>query len=51
VPYAGHKFTHFVEVDVTGLDVYQVKDRPNVFYIPGSKPLNIAGRIVRTGQS
>ncbi|MFI9388567.1 HYD1 signature containing ADP-ribosyltransferase family protein [Kutzneria sp. NPDC052558] len=51
VPYAGHKFTHFVEVDVTGLDVYQVKGRPNVFYIPGSKPLNIAGRIVRTGQS
>jgi RHS repeat-associated protein len=51
VPWAGRKFTHFVEIDVTGLDVYQVKDRPNVFYIPGDKPLNLAGRIVRTGRN
>ncbi|AHH98570.1 HYD1 signature containing ADP-ribosyltransferase family protein [Kutzneria albida] len=51
VPWAGRKFSHFVEIDVTGLDVYQVKDRPNVFYIPGDKPLNLHGRIVRIGRN
>jgi hypothetical protein len=36
VPYAGQKYTHFVEIDVRGLNV--VEGRPGVFVIPNSGP-------------
>jgi hypothetical protein len=49
VPWAGQKFTHFLEIDVTGLDV--VEGRPGVFVVPGSGPLDLTGRIVRSGRN
>ncbi|MFE3543034.1 putative T7SS-secreted protein [Nocardia sp. NPDC059177] len=49
VPWAGQKFTHFIEIDVTGLDV--VQGRTGVFVVPNSGPLDIAGRIVSSGRS
>lgn len=47
-PFQGARFTHYVEVDVTGLNV--VKGRPGVFVIPNEGPLNLAGRIVSYGK-
>jgi hypothetical protein len=47
VPWQGWRFTHYLEIDVTGLEV--VAGRDNVFVIPGRVPLDIAGRIVRWG--
>ncbi|MGW5922137.1 putative T7SS-secreted protein [Nocardia fluminea] len=49
VPWAGQKFTHFLEIDVTGLDV--VQGRPGVFVVPNSGPLDLAGRIVSSGRN
>ncbi len=43
----GNKYTHFVEIDVRGLEVKQ--GRPGVFVIPGSESLDLRGRIVRHG--
>jgi hypothetical protein len=43
----GNKYTHFVEIDVRGLEV--VEGRPRVFVIPGGGSLDLAGRIVRYG--
>ena len=39
----------FVEIDVTGLDVDE--PRPGTFVIRGEKPLDIKGRIVRSGKT
>jgi hypothetical protein len=47
VPWLGSRFTHFVEIDVTGLDVIQ--GRPGVFVIPNEVPLDISKRIVSHG--
>nr|WP_231905188.1 HYD1 signature containing ADP-ribosyltransferase family protein [Streptomyces sp. SID5468] len=47
VPWAGQKFTHFIEIDVTGLDI--VEGRPGVFLIPNSGNLDLTGRIARWG--
>ncbi|WP_433762306.1 HYD1 signature containing ADP-ribosyltransferase family protein [Nocardia sp. CA-135398] len=49
VPCAGQKFTHFTEIDVTGLTVAQ--GRPGVFVIPNTGPLDLAGRIIRSGRN
>ncbi|WP_327097061.1 DUF6531 domain-containing protein [Nocardia vinacea] len=49
VPWAGQKFTHFIEIDVTGLTV--VQGRPGVFVIPNTGPLDLAGRIIRSGRN
>jgi hypothetical protein len=49
VPWAGQKFTHYVEVDVTGLNV--VQGRPGVFLIPNSGNLDLTGRIVSYGKN
>jgi hypothetical protein len=46
-PFQGAKFSHYVEVDVTGLNV--VQGRPGVFVIPNETPLNLTGRIVNSG--
>lgn len=43
-----YKYTHFVEIDVTGLEVE--KGRESVFVIPNSSPLDLTGRIVSTGK-
>ena len=49
VPRAGRKFTRYVEVDVTGLNV--VQGRPGVFLIPNSGNLGLTGRIVSYGKN
>ncbi|MGW5604881.1 putative T7SS-secreted protein [Streptomyces sp. NPDC003753] len=51
VPWAGHKFSHFLELDVRGLEVWRSIDRPDVYLIPGQQPLNVAGRILRHGKN
>jgi RHS repeat-associated protein len=47
VPWAGKKFTHYVEIDTTGLNV--VEGRPGVFVIPNSGNLDLTGRILSHG--
>ncbi|MEU2103496.1 putative T7SS-secreted protein [Nocardia sp. NPDC019255] len=49
VPWVGHKFSHFLEIDVTGLTV--VQGRPGVFVIPNTEPLDLSGRIIRSGRN
>ena len=46
-PFQGARFTHFLEIDVTGLNV--VQGRPGVFVVPGNAPLDITERIFRFG--
>jgi len=46
-PFQGAKFTHYVEIDVTGLNV--VQGSPGVFVVPNETPLDLAGRIVFSG--
>jgi len=46
-PFSGKRFTHYVAIDVKGLDVREV--RVNVFLIPGIGALDLAGRIVDHG--
>jgi hypothetical protein len=48
-PFAGQKFSHYVEIDVTGLEV--VQGRENVFVIPNGGPLDLTGRIVGLGKN
>jgi hypothetical protein len=47
IPFQGQRFTHYVEVDVTGLEVIQ--GRNGVFVVPGNKPLDLTGRVVGSG--
>ncbi|MFS4093357.1 HYD1 signature containing ADP-ribosyltransferase family protein [Streptomyces sp. AF1A] len=49
VPWAGRKFTHYIEIDVRGLDV--VEGRPGVFVIPNSGSLDLTGRILSSGRN
>lgn len=42
-----YKYTHYVEIDVTDLDV--IKGRDGVFAIFNDSPLGLRGRIVGTG--
>jgi hypothetical protein len=49
VPWAGRRFTNYVEIDVTGLNV--VKGRDGVFVIPNQGPLDLTGRIVSSGKN
>jgi hypothetical protein len=46
-PFSGKRFTHYVAIDVKGLDVREV--RANVFLIPGIGPLDLSNRIVDHG--
>jgi RHS repeat-associated protein len=46
-PFQGARFTHYVGIDVSGLNV--VEGRAGVFVIPNEGPLSLAGRIVRSG--
>ncbi|MEM8773359.1 MAG: HYD1 signature containing ADP-ribosyltransferase family protein, partial [Pseudomonadota bacterium] len=43
------RFDHFVGVDVTNLTV--VPDRENVFHVPATTPLPVAGRILAAGEN
>ncbi|WP_212747294.1 HYD1 signature containing ADP-ribosyltransferase family protein [Streptomyces montanus] len=51
VPWAGQKFSHYIEVDVRGLQVMRSVERPDVFVVPNQGPLDLAGRIVNHGKS
>ena len=46
-PFQGRRFTHFLEVDVTNLNV--VRGREGVFVVLNDGPLELTGRIVRYG--
>lgn len=48
-PYASRRFTHYLEVDVTGLEV--VCGREHVYVIPSRLPLDLRGRIVSWGKN
>jgi hypothetical protein len=43
IPWAGHRFTHYVSIDATGLDV--LCGRQNVFLIKNAQPLDISERL------
>jgi hypothetical protein len=47
-PFQGARFTHYIGIDVRGLNV--VQGRPGVYVIPGNDPLSLAGRIVSSGR-
>ncbi|MFC9995559.1 putative T7SS-secreted protein [Nocardia sp. NPDC127526] len=51
VPWAGHKYTHFLEIDVRGLDVWRSIERPDVYLIPNQAALDLSGRILRHGKN
>lgn len=46
-PFSGRRFTHYVEIDVTGLKV--VRGRDHVYVVPNDGPLDITDRIVSWG--
>ena len=46
-PFQASRFTHYLEIDVSGLDV--VPGRPGVFVVPNEGPLDIIGRIIGYG--
>jgi len=46
-PFQGRRFTHYVEIDVAGLQV--VMGAPHVYLVPNARPLDLTGRIVRSG--
>jgi hypothetical protein len=48
LPYLGHRFSHYVAVEVGGLDVN--RGRPGIFVIPNDEDLDLAGRIVGSGR-
>lgn len=47
--FLGARFSHYLEIDVTGLEV--IEGRPNVFVVPNSGPLDVSNRIVSWGQN
>lgn len=46
-PFSGNRYTHYLLIDVKGLDVHEVRD--HVFLIPGVEPLDLSERIVEYG--
>jgi hypothetical protein len=48
-PFSGHRFTHYLAIDVAGLVVIQ--GRPEIFVVPNSGSLDLTGRIVATGRN
>ncbi|MBV9026900.1 MAG: hypothetical protein JO362_24590 [Streptomycetaceae bacterium] len=49
VPWAGGRFTHYIEIDATGLNV--IRGREHVFVVPNQEALDIASRIVSHGKN
>ncbi|QOK94926.1 hypothetical protein HF908_23425 (plasmid) [Ralstonia pseudosolanacearum] len=47
-PFQGARYTNFVAIDVSGLNV--IMGRPGVFVVPNEIPLNINGRIIDSGK-
>jgi len=48
-PFPAAKFSHYVCIDVSGLEV--VKGRDHVYVVPNEVPLNIAGRVYASGSN
>jgi hypothetical protein len=46
-PFQGSKYTHYLKIDVSGLNAIQ--GRPGVFVVPNEVPLNLGGRIINSG--
>lgn len=46
-PFFGSRYTHYIEVDVAGLNV--IEGRPGVFVVPNEEPLDLIGRIMSHG--
>jgi hypothetical protein len=46
-PFSGRRFTHYVEIDVKGLNI--IKGRDNVYVIPNREPLDLTARIIGYG--
>jgi len=46
-PFQGARFTNYVEINTSGLNV--VQGRAGVFVVPGETPLDLTGRIVSWG--
>jgi hypothetical protein len=46
-PFWGSRFTNYVEIDVSGLNV--IEGRAGAFLIPNEGPLDLTGRIVSSG--
>ncbi|MFI8388903.1 HYD1 signature containing ADP-ribosyltransferase family protein [Streptomyces sp. NPDC085540] len=51
IPWAGRKFTHYFEIDVSDLEVWRSIERPDVYVILNDQALDLKGRIVRHGKS
>jgi hypothetical protein len=49
IPYQGRRFTHYIAIDASGLQV--VRGRDHVFVVPNSQPLDISSRIVNHGEN
>ena len=49
LPFQGQRFSNYVTVDVTGLNV--VMGRPHVYLVPNTQPLNVTGRVVDSGRN
>ncbi|GAA4859606.1 HYD1 signature containing ADP-ribosyltransferase family protein [Kitasatospora terrestris] len=47
LPFAGRRFTHYVEIDVTGLEVKPCRE--SVYLVEGDYPLGLSGRIKNSG--
>jgi hypothetical protein len=43
MPYSAAKYTHFIQIDTTGLTV--TLGRAHVYVVPGTDPLDLTGRI------
>ena len=51
-PFWGSRFTNYVEIDVSGLNVSGlnvIEGRAGAFLIPNEGPLDLTGRIVSSG--
>src|SRR5260370_42676518 len=48
-PFLGRHCTHYVEIDVAGLSVR--RGRPAVFVVPSDRPLDLTGRLGRSGEN
>jgi len=49
VPWNTKKLTHFVDIDVSGLNV--IKNAPHNYLVPGTNSLPLEGRIINHGVS
>lgn len=48
-PFQGNRFTSIVQVDVT--DLRAIEGRSGVCVVPGTKPLDLSGRILGFGRN